>query len=199
MTAPRILIVEDEVLVATDLKNRITHFGYEVIDAVSSGEAAIARVAAQNPDIVLMDIMLNGVLDGIKTAEVIRKRFSIPVIYLTAFSEEKIFQEAKITEPYGYVIKPCNDRELHIAIEVALYKHKVDSEKEDLIAKLQNALATISTLHGILPICSSCKKIRDDKGSWQQIESYIREHSEAEFTHGICPDCVKKLYDPGEQ
>jgi hypothetical protein len=70
----------------------------------------------------------------------------------------------------------------------------VEKERENLIAKLQDAVAKIKTLRGLLPICSSCKKIRDDKGYWNQIESYIRDHSEAEFTHGICPKCAKKLY-----
>ena len=73
-------------------------------------------------------------------------------------------------------------------------RKKIEQEKEDLIAELRKALATIKTLHGILPICASCKKIRDDKGSWNQLESYIREHSEAEFSHGLCPDCAKRLY-----
>lgn len=155
---------------------------------------AVEKMETQPPDLVLMDIMLSGDMDGIMTADEIRKRLNIPVVYLTAYSEEKILQKAKTTRPYGYIIKPYNDRELHIAIEIALDKHTVDVEKEKLIAGLQKALATIKRLHGILPICASCKMIRDDKGYWTQVESYIREHSEAEFSHGICPDCAKKLY-----
>ena len=73
-------------------------------------------------------------------------------------------------------------------------RKKTEQEKEGLIVELQKALVTIKKLHGILPICSSCKKIRDDKGSWNQLETYIREHSEAEFSHGLCPDCAKRLY-----
>ena len=195
MIAPRILIVEDDSLVALDLKNSLESFGYEISDTVSSGEAAIEKVAALNPNLVLMDILLSGALDGIRTAEIIRKRFNIPIIYLTAYSEEKIFQEAKVTEPYGYVLKSCNSRELHIAIEVALYKRKADEEKNNLIAELQKALATIKQLHGILPICSSCKKIRDDNGSWNEMEVYITEHSEADFSHGYCPECGKKALE----
>lgn len=194
MAVPRILIVEDEGFVALDLKNRLESFGYEVTDIVPSGEMALEKIETQHPELVLMDIMLSGDMDGIMTADEIRKRLNIPVVYLTAYSEEKILQKAKTTRPYSYIIKPYNDRELHIAIEIALDRHTVDVEKEKLIAGLQKALATIKRLHGILPICASCKKIRDDNGYWTQVESYIREHSEAEFSHGICPECAKKLY-----
>ena len=194
MAAPRILIVEDEGLVALDLKNRLESFGYEVCDMLSSGEMAINKIEALRPDLVLMDIMLSGEMDGIMTAEEMRKRLNVPVVYLTAYSEENILQKAKITGPYGYIIKPYNDRELHIAVEIALYKHAVDAEKEQLIAKLQNALATIKRLHGILPICASCKKIREDNGAWTQLESYISEHTEAEFSHGLCEECSRRLY-----
>jgi CheY-like chemotaxis protein len=192
MIAPQILIVEDDGLIASDLKKSLEAFGYEISDTVSSGEAAIEKVATKKPDLVLMDILLSGALDGIRTAEIIKNRFNVPIIYLTAYSEEKIFQEAKITEPYGYVLKSANNRELHIAIEVALYKRKADDEKNNLIAELQQALATIKKLNGILPICSSCKKIRDDNGSWKEMEVYISEHSEADFSHGYCPECGKK-------
>ncbi len=195
MVAPRILIVEDDGLIALDLKKSLVSFGYEISDTVSSGEAAIEKVAAQKPDLVLMDILLSGALDGIRTAEIIKNRFTTPIIYLTAYSEEKIFQQAKVTEPYGYVLKSCNNRELHIAIEMALYKRKADKEKNSLIADLQQALATIKKLNGILPICSSCKKIRDGNGSWTEMEVYISEHSEADFSHGYCPDCGKKAME----
>ncbi len=77
---------------------------------------------------------------------------------------------------------------------MALYKHKMEKEREKLIKELQDALAKVKKLSGFLPICSSCKKIRDDKGYWNQIESYIHKHSEAEISHSICPECAKKLY-----
>jgi hypothetical protein len=80
------------------------------------------------------------------------------------------------------------------SIGVALMRKQAEEERERLIAELQKALSEVNKLSGMLPICASCKKIRDDKGYWNQIESYIKDHSEAEFSHGICPDCVKKLY-----
>jgi len=194
MEATRILIVEDEGVVALDIKNRLESFGYVVSDIVPSGEEAIEKTSAQIPDLVLMDIKLCGDMDGIAAAEEIQKRVNIPIVYLTAYSEEKTLQRARITEPYGYILKPYNERELLISIEIALYKHKADAEKQKLVSELEEALAKVKTLSGMLPICASCKKIRDDKGYWNELESYISEHSEALFSHAICPECGKKLY-----
>ena len=194
MEATRILIVEDEGVVALDIKNRLESFGYVVSDIVPSGEEAIEKTSAQIPDLVLMDIKLCGDMDGIAAAEEIQKRVNIPIVYLTAYSEEKTLQRARITEPYGYILKPYNERELLISIEIALYKHKADAEKQKLVSELEEALAKVKTLSGMLPICASCKKIRDDKGYWNELESYISEHSEVLFSHAICPECGKKLY-----
>ena len=141
-----------------------------------------------------MDIVLKGAMDGVEAAQQIRDRFHIPVVYLTAYADEDTLQRAKITEPFGLILKPFEERELHAAIEVALYKHKAEEERERLIRELEDALAEIKTLRGIIPMCSSCKKIRDDEGYWHQVEVYIRDHSEAEFSHGSCPECATKLY-----
>jgi hypothetical protein len=92
-------------------------------------------------------------------------------------------------------LKPFNVNDLHITVEMALYKHSMDMEKEKLTKELQAALANVKLLSGMLPICASCKKIRDDTGYWEQIEAYISEHSEAEFSHSLCPDCEKKAYE----
>ena len=92
------------------------------------------------------------------------------------------------------MIKPFQERELHSTIEMALYRHRAENERERLIKELQTALSKAKTLSGLIPICASCKKIRDSKDDWNQIETYIHDHSEADFTHSICPDCSKKLY-----
>ena len=140
-----------------------------------------------------MDVGLEGEMDGIQTAEQIRAQFSIPVIYLTAFVDEKTLNRAKVTVPCGYLTKPFEENDLRIAIEVGLYRVKLESERESLIKELQDALAKIKTLSGLIPICAWCKKIRSDTGYWQTVEQYIGEHSQAEFTHGMCPDCAKKF------
>lgn len=123
-----ILIVENESLVSLNIENRLLEMGYEVPATASSGEAAIQAAESTKPDLVLMDIRLNGKIDGIQAAEAIRDRFKIPVIYLTAYSDRETLQRAKITEPYGYIIKPFEARELGSVIEIALYKHRIDRE-----------------------------------------------------------------------
>jgi len=126
MVDERILIVEDEIITAEDIRESLLDMGYSVLGIVSSGEEAIEKLEADNPDLVLMDIMLMGEMDGIETANEIRSRFNIPVVYLTAYGDKEIMERAKISEPFGYILKPFNERELQINIEIALYKHKME-------------------------------------------------------------------------
>ncbi|NTW37885.1 MAG: response regulator, partial [Syntrophobacteraceae bacterium] len=112
MQPTRILIVEDESIVAMDIQERLAELGYEVTGVADRGEDALASVESDHPDLVLMDIRLKGEMDGIMAAEEIRERWRIPVIYLTAFSENNTLQRAKVTEPFGYIIKPFEDREI---------------------------------------------------------------------------------------
>jgi CheY-like chemotaxis protein len=189
----KILIVEDESIVAADIRRRLERLGCVVTGTAASAEEALEKINANSPDLVLMDITIKGSIDGIAASKTVRERFKIPVVFLTAHSDEATLQRAKITEPYGYIIKPFQERDLHIAIEMALYKHHSEMERARLTAELQEALARVKTLSGLLPICSSCKKIRDDKGYWERVEFYITRHSDATFTHGYCPDCYRSI------
>ncbi len=128
MTETQVLVVEDEIIVADDIRRTLQKLGYAVPSVVSSGEDAIKEVEKNKPDLVLMDIMLKGEMDGIQTAGQINSRFNIPVVYLTAYSDEKILERAKATEPFGYIIKPFKKRELHITIEMALTKHRIEKQ-----------------------------------------------------------------------
>ncbi len=121
-----ILIVEDESIVALDIKDKLEHLGYDVLSVVSSGEKAIEEVKKSQPDLVLMDIVLKGEIDGIETARRIRERFNIPIIYLTAHSDTQTLARAKITGPFGYLVKPFVDSELHNVIETVLSKQQED-------------------------------------------------------------------------
>ena len=123
-----ILVVEDEAIVAMDIEDRLSAMGYQFGGAAASGEQALALAEAGQPDLVLMDIRLQGAMDGIVAAEEMRRRFHVPVIFLTAYSEEATLERAKLAEPYGYVLKPFDDRELKSAIEIALYKHQAEEE-----------------------------------------------------------------------
>lgn len=122
----RILIVEDETLVSFDLKNIIFNLGYEVIGVVRTGEEAFSKAFEEKPDLILMDIMLSGKLNGIETAEQIKKSIDVPIIYLTAYADKATLQNAKVTEPFGYIIKPFEERLLQSTIELALYKFKME-------------------------------------------------------------------------
>src|SRR5215510_5593399 len=124
----RMLVVEDERIVSMDLQARLKTMGYAVAGAAVSGEEAIQKAETLRPDMVLMDIMLDGALDGIQAAEIIRSRYAIPVIYLTAYADPATLERAKITEPFGYILKPFEERELHGHIEIALYKHRMEKK-----------------------------------------------------------------------
>jgi PAS domain S-box-containing protein len=324
MEKAQILVVEDEAIVALDLQNRLRGLGHSVPGFWVSGEEAVAKAFELKPDLILMDIKLGSGMDGVEAAEKIRLLFEVPVIYLTANSDETTVQRAKFTEPFGYLLKPFAERELEAAIEMALYRHRTEQklrrsealkkailesaldciitidhegrivdfnpaaekifgysrdeaigelmadliippsmrqrhwqgmanhlitgtstilnrrlemtavrsdgsefpvelaisrmevdgkplfagylrditerkraerEMEKLVGGLQDALASVRTLTGMLPICAKCKKIRDDQGYWNQVEQYIMNRSDATFTHGCCPECVKFILD----
>jgi two-component system, response regulator PdtaR len=194
MTSPKILIVEDEYIIANDIQTSLENIGYNVCGMVASGEKAIKAVKEKQPDLILMDIMLKGEMDGVAAAEIIKSEFDISVIYLSAYSDEEVLKRAKETLPFGYLIKPFRDRELRAAIEMALFKHQIEKEKDQLIKELKAALKKVKVLSGLLPICAHCKKIRNDQGYWSIVEEYIQAHSDAKFSHGICPDCMEELY-----
>lgn len=194
MDTARILVVEDEGIVALRITSDLERLGYAITGTCDSGEKALESVEAVRPDLVLMDIKLSGELDGIETAAIISARHGVPVVFLTAHSEEETIERARMAAPYGYIVKPFDTEGLRVGIKMALHKHQSDLVKKQLTEELTRALEKVKRLSGLLPICASCKKIRDDTGYWNQIEVYIRDHSEAEFSHGICPDCTEKLY-----
>ncbi len=147
MKKKQILIVEDERIVAEDIKTRLQKLGYKVPEILHSGEEAVKKAGDIRPDLVLMDIVLEGKIDGIEVASTIRSRFDIPVVYLTAYSDEKTLSRAKITEPFGYIIKPYDDKSLHTAIEIAFYKRKMEDEVKEREERLRKNLEeTINAL-----------------------------------------------------
>jgi PAS domain S-box-containing protein len=135
VTKPRILVVEDEVIVAKDIQRTLERMGYPDVTVAHSGEEAVEMAKGASPSLVLMDIMLGGKIDGIEAAEEIATLLGIPVIYLTAYTDDETLGRAKLTEPFGYLVKPLVERELGITIEMALYKHKMDQRVRDSEAK----------------------------------------------------------------
>lgn len=127
----KILVVEDESIIARDIEATLEDMGYDVVGIASSGEEAVKKTEELKPDIVLMDIVLRGEMDGIEAAKLIRSRYKIPIVYVTAYTDEKTLQRAKVTEPFGYVVKPFEERDLQVAIEIALYKHEMEKKLEE--------------------------------------------------------------------
>jgi two-component system cell cycle sensor histidine kinase/response regulator CckA len=124
----KVLVVEDERIVAKDIQNTLKNLGYEVPAIASTGEEAINKTGELLPDIVLMDIVLKGNIDGIDAASRIKAKYKTPIIYLTAYEDEETLDRAKITEPLGYILKPFEERDLHTTLEMALYKHSMESK-----------------------------------------------------------------------
>ena len=144
----QILVVEDEILIAEGLQRKLKAMGYAVPVIVSSGEEAIKKTKENNPDLVLMDINLYGKMDGIEAASKIHSFSDIPVIYLTAYADNKTLERAKITEPYAYLIKPFKDRELQINLEIAFYKNKMEKMLKESEKSLREKNQWLSSVIG---------------------------------------------------
>lgn len=140
----RILIVEDEALVAENLKERLQGFGYEVSGIADTGEKAIALANEHSPDLVLMDINLAGAMDGITAGGEIRARWGIPIIYVTAFDTQAIIDRAKKTNPSGYILKPFNERQIQTAIVIALYNSMLEQQLKENDVTERNRFAAIT-------------------------------------------------------
>lgn len=139
MSKINVLVVEDESIVSKDIQQSLKKLGYNVVGASATGEQAIELAKSELPDVVLMDIMLKGNMNGIQAAERIKDELSIPIIFLTAYADESTLSKAKITEPHGYILKPFKEIDLHTTIEMAIYKHG----KEQEIIKERNLLYSI--------------------------------------------------------
>jgi len=150
MTKATILVVEDEGIVAQEIKSRLEKSGYTVCAVAHDGDTAVAHAGKMQPDLVLMDIRLKGEMDGIEAAGMIGERFGIPVVYLTAYTDPATLERAKVQEPFGYVVKPFETRSLMVSIEIALHRHRSESERiyrEKLQAVLETAGAICHELN----------------------------------------------------
>jgi two-component system sensor histidine kinase/response regulator len=137
MAKARVLVVEDEGIVALNIQSSLESLGYDVPAIVASGEEAIGMAEEARPDVVLMDVMLSGTMDGVEAAGQIRERFHVPVIFLTAYTGDDTLRRAEITEPFGYLVKPFDERELRTTIEIALYKHLAEERLRHYAAELE--------------------------------------------------------------
>jgi CheY-like chemotaxis protein len=197
-----ILLIEDDQTHAELVRQSFEfHADRFRLTVVYSLDEARELLAGFQPDLVITDLILPDAL-GTELLPSEKESLSFPVIVITSYGDQRVAVEAMKAGALDYVVK--SEATLadmpHIAERGLrewghiISRKRAEEEREKLIQKLQAALAKVKTLGGLLPICSSCKKIRDDKGYWNQIEGYIRDHSEAEFSHSLCPECAKKLY-----
>ena len=198
MSKINVLVVEDESIVSKDLQYSLTKLGYNVVGAASNGEKAIELAGLKKPNIILMDIMLKGDMNGIEAAEKIKELYSVPIVFLTAYSDESTLSKAKITEPYGYILKPFKEIDLHTTIEMAVYKHG----KEQEIVKERNLLYSLvenkEASGGYIFVKANSKLIKlnsSDIFFIEALKDYVVIHTEnVRYTiHSTMKDIDKKL------
>ncbi len=192
-----ILVVDDTHSALKLLTDVLVGEGYDVRPA-DSGELALASVASRPPELILLDIRMPG-LDGFEVFRRLKARDEsrdIPVIFISASVELDERVAGLRLGAVDFVTKPFQREELLARVETHLELFRMRTRLEQQAAELRDALAKVKTLSGFIPICASCKKIRDDQGYWNQIEKYLLEHSDAQFSHGLCPECLEKFF-PG--
>jgi DNA-binding response OmpR family regulator len=205
-----ILIVDDSRDEQELLSTRLREAGYEALMVADSAEAALGILGQGNPgqrtgeiDLILMDIMLPGVdgLEACRRITTIESLQDIPIIVITAKTDEQDLLAAFAAGAMDYIRKPVNPAELAARVSSALTlrteRNTRKAREQELLLRtqeLERALREVKVLRGLIPICAKCKRIRTDTGDWQQLEEYIQNHSEVEFSHGFCQVCMKEIY-----
>ncbi len=205
MSDARIMVVEDEAIVAEEIRSRLTYLKYGVPAVAASGEEAVKMAEETFPDLVLMDIRLKGDMDGVNAAEEIRSRFNIPVVYLTAYADDETLQRAKLTEPYGYILKPFKEKDLRTNIEIALHKHSVETQLKENALRLATTLksmddAVITTdTNGIVifmnPLAETLTGWKCKRALGEELMTTFT--TEDEQTYEIIPDPTVKVVREG--
>jgi len=194
-----IFIVEDESIVAKDIQNNLIKLGYNVLGIANNGNDAIEQIKSLNPDVVLMDIMIKGDLTGIEVAEQLRKFVNMPVIFLTAYADESTLSRAKVTEPYGYILKPFKEIDLHSTIEMAVYKHQKDAalqkERDFLYSLVENKDGTQNDILFVKANSKLVKVYLKDIYYVEALKDYVIINTQyARYTvHSTMKDIEKKL------
>ena len=188
----RVLMAEDDHVTALGIKAGLQGLGHTVVGHAPNGKIAIQMVQELSPEIILMDIEMPE-MDGLEATQWVQANCPRPVVLLTSREEPEMVNRASQIGAGAYLVKPPRPAEMDRALAIAAARFADLVALRKLNAELKAAMEEIKTLRGLIPICSHCKKIRGDVG-WTRIEDYIRAHSEAEFTHGICPDCIRKHF-----
>ncbi len=200
--APSILVIDDNPNNLAVICRYLEENRFDVMIA-RDGEDGIVKARKGTPDLILLDVMMPGP-DGFETCLRLKeddRTRQIPVLFMTALDGLRDKLQGFQAGGVDYITKPFDEQEALARIRTHLMIRNLQKRLEarnrsleETNRRLSKAMAEIKTLRGIIPICAACKKIRDDNGYWSQIESYIRDHSEADFSHGICPACAEKMY-----
>lgn len=192
----KILIAEDDFTMRNLLKALLTKRGHDVVVTVNGAEAWDKMQKPDAPRLAILDWMMPE-MDGLEVCRRVRiLETDLPpyIIMLTSKGEKSDIVAGLEAGADDYLSKPFDHNELHARVDVGLRLIEMQAILAGKIEELRQAIDQIKTLRGIVPICANCKKIRDDQGYWKQVEVYVRDHTEAEFSHSICPECKKELY-----
>ncbi|MDH3455680.1 MAG: response regulator transcription factor [Gemmatimonadota bacterium] len=194
----RVLMAEDDAVSAKLLETVLTKWGYETVVAHDGKQAWLALQAPDAPQLAVLDWMMPGI-DGVEVCRRTRALDRAPrtyIIMLTAMERKEDLVTALDAGADDYLIKPFHHQELRARIQVGVCILELQVELADRVRELEEALANIKVLRGLMPICSYCKKVRDDQNYWQQVEQYIESHADVEFSHSVCPECYEKEIAP---
>jgi sigma-B regulation protein RsbU (phosphoserine phosphatase) len=194
----RILIAEDEPLSRRVLELTLAKWGYDVVATCDGSQAWETLQQEEAPQLAILDWMMPG-LDGLEICRKLREApatQSIYTILLTAKGGKGDLVVGLDAGANDFLTKPFDREELRARVQVGVRMVELQNSLAQRVKELQAALSQVKQLQGILPICSHCNKIRDDQNYWQKVESYVSEHSEAQFSHSICPDCYEQIVQP---
>jgi len=192
----KVLVAEDEPVSRRRLERALISFGYDVV-VTKDGQEAWQALQEQALPLAVLDWMMPG-MDGIEICRKVRETAEIRATYiilLTVKGEEHLVEGLRAGAD-DYITKPFDAAALEARLQVGVRVTELQIRLADRVRELEDALSQVKYLRGLLPICSYCKKIRDDKNYWQQVENYIEENSEAKFSHGVCPDCYEEILKP---
>ncbi len=196
MSPPKpVILLADDTAANVEFVYGILGSAYDLLVA-SNGREAVDLAAAESPELILMDVMMPK-MDGYQSCRLLKadpRTADIPVIFLTAVSDIGSVIEGFECGGVDYIIKPFHAQELLVRTRTHLSLRQALAAERALRVDLESALLKVKQLSGLLPICANCKNIRDEMGSWNSLESFIAAHSEASFTHSICPACARQLY-----
>jgi two-component system cell cycle sensor histidine kinase/response regulator CckA len=206
MEKKKIFVVEDESIVSLEIQSRLKSLGYAVAGSAASGDEAIRKVVNLKPDLVLMDIRIKGDIDGIETASKIKVLYDVPIIFLTAYADEATIQRAKITDPFGYILKPFEERELHTNIEIALYKDRTQKllrEKDKWLTTILKSIgdAVIATdrqgkIKFVNNVAERLTGFSEEEAINQDLDKIFKIRSE--ISKEIVENPVQKVLETGE-